>query len=70
MAERERKEEWEKVLVLVRKCEGKVKRTLFQIKWLTMSDRDRYAYLWNQVRESMYGDGLYSRYGCLCRQTR
>ena len=67
MAERERTEEWEKVLVLVRKCEGKVKRALFRIKWFTMSDKDRYAYLWQQTRESMYGDSLYSRYGCMCR---
>ena len=70
MAEREREEVREKVLVPVRKDEGKVKRALFRIKWLTMSDKDRYAYLWKQTRESMYGDGLYSRYGCMCRQTR
>jgi hypothetical protein len=67
MAEREWKEELEKVLVPVRKCEEKVKRTLFRVKWFTMSDKDRYAYLWQQTRESMYGDGLYSRYGCMCR---
>ena len=70
MAERERKEVREKVTVPVRRDEGKVKRALFRIKWLTMSDKDRYAYLWKQTRESMYVDGLYSRYGCMCRQTR
>jgi len=70
MAERERKEEREKVLVPVRKDEGKVKRALLRIKWLTMSDKNRCAHLWEQTRESMYGDGLYSRYGCMCRQTR
>ena len=66
MAERERTEEWEKVLVLVRKCEGKVKKALFWIKWFIMSDKDRYAYLWQQTRES-YEDSLHSRYGCMCR---
>jgi len=74
MAERERKEEREKVLVPVlvpvRKDEGKVKKALFRMKWLTMSDKDKYAYLWEQTRESLYGDGLYSRYGCMCGQTR
>ena len=70
MAERERKEEREKVLVPVRKCEGKVKRALFRIKWLTMSDKDRYAYLWQQTMENMYRDGLYSRHGRMYRQTR
>ena len=51
--------------------EGKVKRTLFRIKWLAMSEKDRYAYLWKQTRESMQNEhDLYSRYGYLWRQPR
>jgi len=49
--------------------EGKVKKALFRIKWLTMSEKDKYAYLWKQTRESMYSEhSLYSRYGYLWRQ--
>ena len=53
--------------------EGKVdcvRRTLFRIRWLTMSDKERYAYLWKQTRESLYnGHGLNSRYGSLWRES-
>ena len=53
--------------------EGKVdcvRRTLFRIRWLTMSDKARYAYLWKQTRESLYnGHGLNSRYGSLWRES-
>ncbi len=50
--------------------EGKVKKALFRIKWLTMSDKDKYAYLWQQTREGMCQDGLYSRYGVMWRHAR
>ena len=28
-----------------------VRGILFKIRWLTMSDRKRYAYLWNRTKE-------------------
>lgn len=31
-----------------------IKKVLFRIKWLTMSDRERYAYLWRQTKDSLY----------------
>ena len=49
--------------------EGKIKRALFRIKRLTIPDKDRYAYLWRQTRENVYGHGLYSRYGYLWRES-
>lgn len=30
---------------------GYIKKILFRIKWLTMSDRKKYAYLWNRTRD-------------------
>jgi len=49
---------------------GKVKMALFRIKWLTMSDKDRHAYLWKQTMEGEYGHELYSRYGYMWRHAR
>jgi hypothetical protein len=31
----------------------RVKDVLFRVRWLTMSDRQRYAYLWNRTKESL-----------------
>ncbi len=31
-----------------------INKAWFHLKWLTMSERDRYAYLWNRTRASMY----------------
>ena len=31
-----------------------IKRILFQMRWLTMSDQKRYAYLWKRTREGLY----------------
>ncbi len=50
--------------------EGKIKRAFFRVKWLSMSDKDRHAYLWKQTRENVYGHELYSRYGCMWRHAR
>ena len=33
-----------------------IKRALFRLGWLAMSDRERYAYLWRQTRESIYNE--------------
>ncbi len=30
-----------------------LKRILFRLRWLIMSDRERYAYLWNQTRGNL-----------------
>jgi len=30
-----------------------LKRILFRMRWLIMSDRERYAYLWNRTRSSL-----------------
>jgi len=30
-----------------------LKRILFRMRWLIMSDRERYAYLWNRTRASL-----------------
>jgi len=30
-----------------------LKKILFRLRWLIMSDRDRYAYLWNRTRGSL-----------------
>lgn len=30
-----------------------IKRALFQIRWLTMSGRERYAYLWKQMKDGL-----------------
>ncbi len=30
-----------------------IKRILFQVRWLVMSDQKRYAYLWKQTREGL-----------------
>lgn len=30
-----------------------VRKFLFRLKWLVMSERDRYAYLWERTRESL-----------------
>ena len=32
---------------------NRIKKILFRIRWLTMSDRDRYAYLWSRTRNSL-----------------
>ena len=48
-----------------------IKRALFRIRWLAMSDRERYAYLWEQTRESLHnGHRLHSRYAYLWKQTK
>ena len=31
-----------------------IKKILFQMRWLIMSDRERYAYLWNRTRNIQY----------------
>ncbi len=31
-----------------------VKQTFFWLRWLAMSDRKRYAYLWNRTRDNFY----------------
>jgi len=36
-----------------------IKQILFQIRWLTWSDRARYAYLWNRTQETAYGHPQY-----------
>ena len=30
-----------------------IKRLLFRLRWLIMSDQARYAYLWNRTRSSL-----------------
>ena len=30
-----------------------IKKILLQVRWFTMSNRDRYAYLWNRTRDSL-----------------
>ena len=30
---------------------GYVREILFRVRWLTMSDRQKYAYLWNRTKE-------------------
>jgi len=48
-----------------------IKKALFRIRWLAMSDRERYVYLWGRTRESMYNEHrLYSRYAYLWKQAR
>ena len=32
-----------------------LKRILFRLRWLIMSDRERYTYLWNRTRDSLQG---------------
>jgi len=32
---------------------NRMKRIRFQVRWLTMSDRERYAYLWRRTRDSL-----------------
>ena len=31
---------------------GCVKQAVFWLRWLTMSDRKKYAYLWNRTRDN------------------
>jgi hypothetical protein len=46
-----------------------IKRALFRLRWLAMSDRERYAYLWRQTRESMYTSiNFTQRYAYLWKQ--
>lgn len=48
-----------------------IKRALFRLRWLAMSDRERYAYLWRQTRESIYSEHkLHSRYAYLWKQVK
>jgi len=30
-----------------------VKKILFRLRWLTMSDKERYAYLWNRTLSTL-----------------
>ncbi len=30
-----------------------VQKTLFRLKWLAMSDRDKYIYLWGRTRNNL-----------------
>jgi len=47
------------------------KRTLLRIRWVAMSDRERYAYLWQQTRESMCNENrLHSRYAYLRKHVK
>ena len=48
-----------------------LKRALFRLRWLGMSDRERYAYLWRQTRDSMSCEHrLHSRYAYLWNQLK
>ena len=33
-----------------------IKQTLLWLRWLTMSPKARYAYLWNRTRDNCYRD--------------
>jgi hypothetical protein len=30
-----------------------ISKVIFRVRWLTMSDRDRYAYLWDRTQNSL-----------------
>jgi hypothetical protein len=30
-----------------------IREMLFRVRWLAMSDRQRYAYLWNRTKETL-----------------
>jgi hypothetical protein len=30
-----------------------IREVLFRVRWLAMSDRQRYAYLWNRTKETL-----------------
>ncbi len=35
---------------------GKIRKVLFRVEWLTMSDGKRYAYLWRRTEVMVYGN--------------
>jgi len=48
-----------------------LKKVLFRLRWMAMSDRDRYAYLWRQTRGSVSCEHrMHSRYTCLWSQLK